>query len=76
MENLLGNEIVVGKVVRAEIFDGSRKPEMFKLWIDLGEEVVQRAAQLGYNYTVKDVEGLKLLCLTDLGEVRISSFKY
>lgn len=75
MENPLDNEIVVGEILRAEEFQESNKPEMFKLWIDLGEEKVQSAAQLGYNHTVEDVEGLKVLCVTDLGEVRIAGFK-
>lgn len=75
MENPLGNDIVVGEIVKAEEFEESKKPEMFKLWVDLGEKRVQSAAQLGYNHSVKEVEGLKILCVTDLGEVRVAGFK-
>lgn len=75
MDNPLDNEIVVGKIIKAEEFEESRKPEMFKLWIDIGEEEVQSAAQLGYNHTIEEVEGLQVLCVTDLGEVRIAGFK-
>lgn len=75
MENPLDNEVVVGEILKAEKFEESRKPEMFKLWIDLGDEEVQSAAQLGYNHTIEEVEGLKVLCVTDLGEVKIAGFK-
>ncbi len=75
MENPLGNEIIVGEILRAEEFEEARKPKMFKLWIDLGEDKVQSAAQLGYNHSINDVEGLKVLCVTDLGEVKIAGFR-
>jgi tRNA-binding protein len=75
METPLGNEIVVGEIIRAEEFEEARKPKMFKLWIDLGEHKVQSAAQLGYNHSIDGVEGLKVLCVTDLGEVKITDFR-
>ncbi|WP_414837714.1 tRNA-binding protein [Candidatus Nanosalina sp. VS9-1] len=75
MENPLENDIVVGEVLKAEKFEESNKPEMMKLWIDLGDREVQSAAQLGYNHTTDEVEGLEVLCVTDLGEVRIAGFK-
>lgn len=59
----------------AEKFEESRKPQMFKLEVDLGDREVQSAAQLGYNHTVEEVEGLQVLCVTDLGEVGIAGFK-
>jgi len=37
--------------------------------------VVQSAAQLVYNHTIKEVEGLKVFFVTELGEVRIAGFK-
>jgi tRNA-binding protein len=68
------NDIVVGKILSAEKLD-SNKPEMFKMEIELGEESVQSAAQLGYNHTPKEVEDKRVLCCTDLGEIRIAGFK-
>lgn len=68
------NDILVGKILSAEKLD-SNKPQMFKMEIDLGEEKVQSAAQLGYNHTPEEVEGKKVLCCTDLGEIRIAGFK-
>lgn len=75
MENPLNNEIVVGEIIRAEEFEEARKPKMFKLWIDLGEQKVQSAAQLGYNHSIDGVESLKVPCVTDLGEVKIADFR-
>ncbi len=37
--------------------------------------MVQSAAQLVYNHTIKEVEGLKVFFVTVLGEVRIAGFK-
>ena len=37
--------------------------------------MVQSAAQLVYNHTIKEVEGLKVFFVTELGEVRIAGFK-
>lgn len=73
--DLLENEIKVGEVVEAEEFEEAEKPEMFKLWIDIGGEKVQSAAQLGYNHDVEEVEESQVLCVTDLGSVRIAGFK-
>lgn len=72
---MIENTIKTGTVERAEKFEEANKPEMFKLWIDLGEEDVQSAAQLGYNHEVEEVERTQVLCVTDLGEVRIAGFK-
>jgi len=68
-------EIKVGKVEKAADFSEAEKPEMMKLWISIGEESFQSAAQLGYNYSPEAVEGKQVLCATDLGEVRIAGFK-
>jgi len=73
-ESPLENEVRVGTVKEAERFDEARKPEMFRLWIDLGDEEAQSAAQLGYNHEPEEVEGEQVLCVTDLGSVRIAGF--
>ncbi len=75
MENPLSNDIRVGTETEAEKFDEARKPEMFKLWIDIGDRKVQSAAQLGYNHTVEEVENSQVMCVLDLDEVRIAGFK-
>ena len=65
----------VGEVVDAEAFPETRKPEMTKLWVDLGEETVQSAAQLGYNHDPETLVGEQVLCVTDLGEVNVAGFR-
>jgi tRNA-binding protein len=72
---MLDNTIKVGTVKEAKRFEKAEKPEMFKLLIDLGDQEVQSAAQLGHNHSVKEVENSQVLCVTDLGEVMIAGFK-
>jgi len=74
VENPFNVTIKVGEVKRAEEFSEARKPNMCKLWIDLGSENVQSAAQLLYHHSVGELEGKQVLCATDLGEVNIAGF--
>ncbi len=68
-------QLQVGEVLRAEPFPEANKPEMAKLWIDIGSEELQSAAQTGYNYDADDLVGRQVLCATNLGSVRIAGFK-
>lgn len=68
-------DIEVGRIEKAEEFSEARKPEMAKLWIDLGDRQIQSAAQTGYNYSPEELEGKQVLCATNLGSVRIAGFK-
>ncbi|OAQ52370.1 tRNA-binding protein [Natrinema mahii] len=68
-------EIEVGEVLAAEPFPEAEKPEMTKLWIDLGDEEIQSAAQLDHHHDAADLEGRQVLCATNLGSVRIAGFK-
>ena len=74
-ESLFDTKFKVGTVEKAEEFSEAEKPEMAKLWIDLGDEEVQSAAQTGYNYAPEDLEGRQVICATNLGNVRIAGFK-
>lgn len=65
----------VGRIERAEPFPETDKPDMMKLWLDLGERKVQSCAQLARNYTPGELVGRKVLCATNLGSVRIAGFK-
>lgn len=67
--------IQVAEVTDAEPFSEAEKPEMVKLWLDLGDESLQSAAQLGYHHDAGDLVGMQVLCATDLGSVRIAGFK-
>lgn len=67
--------IRVAEVTDAESFPETNKPEMVKLWLDLGDETLQSAAQLGYHHEVESLVGTQVLCVTDLGSVRIAGFE-
>jgi tRNA-binding protein len=67
--------IKVGEVLDAEPFPEANKPELVKLWIDLGGEERQSAAQLGYNHDPDALVGRQVLCVTDLGTVPIAGFE-
>jgi tRNA-binding protein len=75
MSSPFDTTMLVGEVTSAEPFPEARKPELFKLEVDLGDSVVQSAAQLGYHHTVDDVVGQQVLCAVDLGVVTIAGFE-
>jgi tRNA-binding protein len=66
--------IRVGEVRSAERFPEARKPELFKLEVDLGDRTVRSAAQLGYHHEPEDVVGRQVLCAVDLGTVNVAGF--
>jgi tRNA-binding protein len=71
----LETTVRVGEVLDAEAFEEARKPELFKLWIDLGDREVRSAAQLGYHHDPADLPGRQVLCATGLGTVPIAGFE-
>lgn len=75
MSELFETTFQVGTVIDAEDFPETRKPEMAKLRIDLGDEVIQSAAQTGFNYDPEDLVGRQVLCATNLGTVNIAGFE-
>jgi tRNA-binding protein len=74
-ESPFETEIRVGTVTDADEFPETRKPEMVKLWVDLGDEQVQSAAQLGYNHDPAALPGRQVLCATGLGTVNVAGFE-
>ncbi len=64
----------VGDVTRAEPFPETNKEAMMKLWIDIGDETVQSAAQLGHRYDPPSLVGTQLLCATNLDPMTIAGF--
>lgn len=67
--------IQVAEITDAEPFEAANKPEMVKLWLDLGDETRQSAAQLGYHHDGAELVGRQVLCATNLGSIRIAGFK-
>ncbi|MFB6149915.1 MAG: tRNA-binding protein [Halobacteriales archaeon] len=74
-ETPLESTIVVGRIRDAERFEAARKPELFKLWIDLGDREVQSVAQLGYHHKPETIVDEQVLCATGLGVVNIAGFE-
>ncbi|MFB6072503.1 MAG: tRNA-binding protein [Halobacterium sp.] len=74
-DSLFETTFQVGEVVAAEPFEEARKPELAKLEVDLGDEVVRSAAQTGYNYDPADLVGEQVLCATNLGTVNIAGYE-
>jgi len=74
-ETPLDTTVRVGEVLDAEPFPEARKPELVKLRVDLGDETVGSAAQLGYNHDHEALVGRQVLCATDLGTVTIAGFE-
>lgn len=75
MTSPLDTEIRVGEVQSAEAFPETRKPEMVKLVVDLGDETVQSAAQLGFHHDPEALPGTQVLCALGLGTVNIAGFE-
>lgn len=75
MPDIFETTFEVGEVVAAESFPDARKPELATLDVDLGDEVVQSAAQTGYNYDPGDLVGRQVLCATNLGTVTIAGYE-
>ncbi|PSQ38922.1 tRNA-binding protein [Halobacteriales archaeon SW_5_70_135] len=75
MPDVFERTIEVARIDRAEPFPETRKPEMVKLWLDLGDRELQSAAQLGYHHDAADLPGRQVLCVTDLDLVNIAGFE-
>jgi len=74
-DSLFETTFRVGEVVAAEPFEEARKPELAKLQVDLGDDVVLSAAQTGYNYDPDELVGRQVLCATTLGTVNIAGYE-
>ncbi|MEE6211166.1 tRNA-binding protein [Salarchaeum sp. III] len=71
----LDTEVRVGTVASAEPFPETRKPEMVKLTVDLGDDTVQSAAQLGYHHDPDALPGTQVLCALGMGTVNIAGYE-
>ncbi|MEM4780481.1 MAG: tRNA-binding protein [Halalkalicoccus sp.] len=67
--------IRVADVIDAEPFPEANKPEMVKLHLNVGDETLRSAAQLGYHHDIDELVGTQVLCATNLGSVRIAGFE-
>ena len=65
----------VAEVEDAKPFPEARKPELLKLWLDIGDGSRQSAAQLGYHHTAEELPGTQVLCVTDTGSIQVAGFE-
>ena len=64
-----------GTIVKAEVFERTRKPA-YKVWVDFGPELgtLQTSAQITHHYTPESLIGKKIMGAVNLGEKNIAGF--
>jgi tRNA-binding protein len=68
-------DIRVGRVERAEVFEGARKPA-YKLWIDFGPEIgiLRSSAQVTVHYQPEDLEGRTIVAIVNFPPNQLATF--